>query len=151
MRTVFAFFAMILLLPVGASAQTWSAEQQEVWQALEGCWAHFVNENFDAALACHHEEFSGWLYGEPVPRDLNNVKALVPYFYETRDTRAYELRPIVIKVHGDVAVIHYFYIEVQEWAGGQEHIEQGRWTDVMLKQDGKWVWIADHGGSTSQD
>ncbi len=146
MRVLVASLAMIVVLPLSASAQTWSPEQQEVWRAVQGCWAHFANENLDAALACHHKDFSGWLYGEPVPRDLNTTRTMVPYFFETRNTRAYELRPIAIRVHGNVAVIHYFYTEIQQLADGSENIEQGRWTDIMLKQDGKWVWIADHGG-----
>jgi len=31
----FAVLALLLLLPVSAQAQEWTAEQQEVWQALE--------------------------------------------------------------------------------------------------------------------
>ena len=61
------------------------------------------------------------------------------------------LRPIDIKVHGDFAVVHYFYVEVLVDADGEETTEKGRWTDVLMKQNGKWVWIADHGGSTSDE
>lgn len=37
-------------------------------------------------------------------------------------------------------------------AEGKQRVEQGRWTDVLMKQDGKWLLIADHGGpSASED
>ena len=30
---------------------------------------------------------------------------------------------------------------------GEEDYSQGRWTDIMIKEKGKWRWIADHGDS----
>jgi len=58
-----------------------------------------------------------------------------------------ELRPIDILVYDDFAIIHYFYIEVTKDKDGEEDYGQGRWTDIMIREKGKWPWIADHGGS----
>ena len=33
----------------------------------------------------------------------------------------------------------------------KEKVEQGRWTDILIKQDDKWIMIGDHGGATSED
>jgi len=28
--------------------------------------------------------------------------------------------------------------------------EKGRWTDILMKKDGKWMMVGDHGGKTSK-
>ncbi len=98
-------------------------------------------------MDCIHDDFSGWLYTEPVPRGKSNFESIGQYFIKTRDVVAGELRPIDILVYGNFAVIHYFYIDITKDEDGKEDISQGRWTDVMVKEGGKWRWIADHGGS----
>jgi hypothetical protein len=27
----------------------------------------------------------------------------------------------------------------------------GRWTDILMKENGKWLFIGDHGGKTSKE
>jgi len=31
---------------------------------------------------------------------------------------------------------------------GKQQTEQGRFTDILLKEKGKWLLIGDHGGAT---
>jgi ketosteroid isomerase-like protein len=128
-------------------AAEWSAEQAEVWAAIEACDTNFREKRIEDAMDCIHDDFSGWLYSEPVPRGKDNFEKVGTYFLKTRETVAGELRPIDILVYDDFAVIHYFYIEVSKDESGEENISQGRWTDIMIKEKGKWRWIADHGGS----
>ncbi len=145
-RTLFVTIAIVFLSPVSTLAQRWSANQTEVWSALETCVSHFVNDELEAALACFHPDFSGWLYGEPVPRGKDYALKMDPYFVETRDVRAWELRPIDIWVKGDFAIAHYMGNFVEILPNGTEDIYQVRWTDIMVKENGKWMWISDHGG-----
>ena len=77
-----------IVLANSAAAQEWSQQQKEVWEAIETCNAHFVNKDIDAALACFHDDFSGWLHGQPVPRGKDSIKKLLPYRFETRTVRA---------------------------------------------------------------
>lgn len=58
----------------------------------------------------------------------------------------YEINPVAIKIHGNVAIVHYYYLRVRKDAEGKEELEQGRWTDILMKQKDKWVLIGDHGG-----
>jgi ketosteroid isomerase-like protein len=128
-------------------AAEWSAAQAEVWAAIEACNANFREKRIDDAMDCIHDDFSGWLYAEPVPRGKDNFEKVGSYFMKTRETVAGELRPIDILVYDDFAIIHYFYIEVSKDEDGKEDYNQGRWTDIMIKEKGKWRWIADHGGT----
>ena len=127
-------------------ADDWSADQAEVWAAVETCQSHFREKRINEVMDCIHDDFSGWLYSEPVPRGKANFEKVGRYFLTTRDVVAGELRPIDILVYGNFAVIHYFYIEVTKDEKGNEEYTQGRWTDIMVREGGKWRWIADHGG-----
>ena len=128
-------------------AAEWSAEQAEVWAAVETCQSHFRENRFEESMDCTHDDFSGWLYSEPVPRGKDSFEKVGSYFMKTREVVAGEFRPIDILVYDNFAIIHYFYIEVTKDEDGKEEYNQGRWTDIMIKQDGKWRWIADHGGN----
>lgn len=136
---VFGIFGVV-------QADDWSADQAEVWAAIETCNSHFRDDRLKEIMDCIHDDFSGWLYSEPVPRGKENFEKVGQYFLRTRDVVAGELRPIDILVYENFAVIHYFYIEITKDGDGNEEINQGRWTDVMVKEGGKWRWIADHGG-----
>lgn len=142
--------ALIVAVPCAVAAGDWSAEQKEVWEFIETCNSHFANKDVEKAMDCIHEDFSGWLYSQPVPRGKESFEGVGTYMMKTRDTVASELRPIEIMVFGDFAIAHYFYVQVQKDQDGKESFEQGRWTDVMVKQDGTWRWIADHGGAKSE-
>jgi hypothetical protein len=36
-------------------------------------------------------------------------------------------------------------------AKGEETFLEGRWAEFFKKQDGKWLLIGDHGGTTSEE
>jgi hypothetical protein len=59
------------------------------------------------------------------------------------------IQPLAIKIHGNVAVIHHYYYYLRRDSEGEEEGGRVRWTDIMLKQENRWVFIADHGGEDS--
>ena len=145
----FLMAACIVLcgVPTGATCgERWSEAQKEVWVAIETCSAHWAEGNLAEAMACVHEDFSGWLYAEPVPRTKEYDRKISAHLLKARTTQAFELRPIDIKVYGDVGIAHYYFVQIVRDSEGREIVEQGRWTDILLKQDDGWVWVADHGG-----
>lgn len=129
-----------------AWAAQWTAEQQEVWRAVENWWRHYDNNDGSAVKALIHKDYSGWFWGYYAPEGYKEAarwaKCMIP-----KDTKvAYtNLRPMEILVLGDVAVNHYYYATHQT-VDGKEMVLQGRWTDVWKKEGGKWMLIADSGG-----
>jgi ketosteroid isomerase-like protein len=53
-----------------------------------------------------------------------------------------ELKPAGIVVVGTTAVAHYYYSTAAEDRDGKRKTTYGRYTDVLIKQDGNWVFIA---------
>lgn len=126
------------------SAQDWSPQQKEVWSRVQQCTGFFVAKDFDSASGCVHDRFSGWLYGEPVPRSKAYFNTVTRYMMQNLSVGAHDMRPVSIQVIGDVAVVHYYVFMVFE---GSPEVSQDRWTDVLVKENGVWKWIADHGGT----
>jgi ketosteroid isomerase-like protein len=135
--------------PCGVLAQQWSAEQQEVWQSVEAYTEAFAQGELDEFLSYFHEDFTGWNIGDAVPRNKAFVEKAVSQAFLSQQMLWYHLTPLIIEVHGDVAVVHYYATWTRGGMDGTESTTTARWTDVLLKQGGRWVMIADHGGTVS--
>jgi len=151
MRTAIASLALVLFLPFGATAQTWSAEQQEVWQNVETYWDLSFKEDLEGWLGYFHDDFLGWVSGQSFPTNKADRRAGMMRSIETNDNVLYTLKPIGIKVHGDVAIVHYFFSYTDVDAKGEEQSAAGHWTDILMKQGNRWVMIGDAGGSVSEN
>lgn len=56
------------------------------------------------------------------------------------------IKPLAVRIIDDVAIIHYYNYTLSRNKDGKETRDRRRYMDVMVKQGGKWMWIADHGG-----
>jgi ketosteroid isomerase-like protein len=59
------------------------------------------------------------------------------------------VKPVSSVVRDDVAFVHYYYALHLKDEEGKIQNSQGRWLDVLVKEGGKWLLIADHGGRTT--
>lgn len=150
-RLVVAAVLSLLLIPAVSSAQEWSTAQKEVWKTVEAYWA--ISEAGDLAgfLSYFHPEYIGWDYSAALPLSVESQKKFMEYNFKTTKSLVYGIWPAAIIVHGDFAIVHYFYGGIYKDAEGKEKSSSGRWTDILIKQGDKWVLIADHGGQTSKN
>ena len=88
-----------------ASSQQLSPDQQEVLEFIEACQDRWGSEEW---FDCFHEDFTGWLYTDLVPRTKDGERKFSRALFETTETRVQDVRPIAIRVHGDTAVAHYY-------------------------------------------
>jgi hypothetical protein len=58
----------------------------------------------------------------------------------------YELLPISTTVTGNVAVVQYYYIMARENLKKERESVTGHYTDILMKEGGKWMFIAWAGG-----
>lgn len=142
-RITLAVAALAFLLPVSASTQELSDAEREVWEFIERC---ADTDNFGEFRGCFHDDFSGWTYNESVPRGIHNVETIGRYLFDRADVRALELRPIEVRAYGNFAFAHYVVIAVEGRPDGSEVTHQERWTDILIRENGRWYWIGDHGG-----
>ncbi len=148
-RSVFAALVLAVFLPLAAQAQQWTAAQHEVWEFEEACWA---SPNAEALLPCFHDDYLGWSIGSTVPLSKEDRRPFFARGFETEETVFLFLKPLAIKVHGNVAIVLYLATTTSKnKATGEETTVTQRWTDICLKDGDGWTWIADHGAVISQD
>ena len=143
--------AIALFLPVTAQAQNWSAEQQEVWEFEKAC---LEAEDLETLMPCFHHDYVGWASLRPFSAPMNKAdrQVLVGRSFETEDLVFLYVKPLEIRIHANVAVILYIATGTgKNKATGEETSSTAQWTDIAVKQDGKWKWIADHGTPVDDD
>lgn len=137
-------FALVLSAP--AMAQDWSPEQTEVWNVIVAQWDSDKASDHTWTERSLHQSFLGWSDENPMPSDRDSVKRWENYSSENLKVLEQELYPVGIVVEGTTAVAHYFYSVAAEDREGKRKTTHGRYTDVLVKTDGVWLFIAWRGG-----
>ena len=128
--------------------QELSPEQQEVWQFIENCQDAIAAED-DQAFDCFHDEFIGWFYPDLLPRTAEAQREFMAIQFDTTEIPATYATPIAVQVYGNFAIAHYFVRYVIRSQDGTDTEARDRFTDVLIKENGNWKWISDHGGPIS--
>ncbi len=145
--------AIVIVASAGtANAQTTSNDpvndQADVWAQIEQQWSEEErgdNKWMDKLLT---DDFSGWGNGSPAPQNKTSTKMWNRFNEKISQMVAHELYPLSIVVHGDVAVAHYLYTSANEQKkkdGGIETVN-GRYTDILVRTDDGWKFLAWAGG-----
>ena len=148
MLTIALFFGLGL---TSLFAQEWSPAQKEVWKNVNTYWDIMAKGDVNGFLEYFHADYAGWENGEPLPSSKEETKKWMTFAYQGVKTLIYDIKPVAIKIHGDVAIVDYFYTTVKENKEGKKTPESGRWTDILMKQGTKWVLIGDHGGRDKKE
>ena len=134
--------AAACLAPDIGSAQEWSPEQQEVWDFELGC-----QESKQAWIDCFHEDYVAW--GDMalgIPRTKADASAFGAYWWDTNEQLLVHMKPVDITVRGNFAVVLVLYsARVRDRDSGEVAMQSMAWTDICVKENGRWYWIADHG------
>ena len=147
MRRVAVLMSTIaLVLPMSLAAQDWDSDQTEVWKTIVAQWEASKAKDLTWTEEDLHPSFLGWTNSYPMPRSKAAYQEWHRYDSENSQTLAQELYPVGIVVVGSTAVAHYYYSTAAEDREGKRETTHGRYTDVLIKQDGKWTFIAWRGG-----
>ena len=130
---VISLFCLTLLLSVvfvysvnnTVLAQEWSSPQKEVWKAIEADWASYKERNIEALVSNLHPDFLGWGNDYNMPRDKASTLKWRRYYNKTEEVLIYEVKPVGIRIYGNVAIAHYYYTSVYKDAEGKKISEKG--------------------------
>jgi ketosteroid isomerase-like protein len=129
-----------------AFAQGSTNDQADVWAVIEEEWNADEKGDkkwLDKLLA---DDFRGWGKSSPAPRDKASTKMWDRFNDQYGKMLAHELYPLSIVVHADVAVAHYLYSSASQSKGGEVENSNGRYTDILVRTDDGWKFLAWHGG-----
>ena len=141
--------SLTVFLSTALFAQDWSDAQKEVWETVKTYNDMAVKGDTQGFLSYIDESYSGWYYFMDAPADKNSLKNIVNYWFANSKQLYSTLTPAKIWVEGDYAYVHYYYTEYSEDDEGEKKYENGRLTDILLKKDGKWIVVGDHGSKGS--
>jgi len=142
----------IALLGVGlftlgmVQAQDASDDSADVWSVVEAEWDDSESNKKNRLKLVLTEDFVGWGKNSPAPRSKDSTIMWDRFNNEQGELIAYELYPLSIVVHDDVAIAHYLYTSANEDNDGKVEVSNGRFTDVLVRTDDGWKFIAWHGG-----
>ena len=152
MKTLTKSILIVLCLTLLSSAQLfgqeWSEEQKEAWKHVETGWDLWVKQDLEGLLATYHDDISDWNNQDALPANKILLRKNFAHQFKTIKVLIYDIQPVEIKIHDNVAIIHYYWSEITKNAEGQETNLRGRFTDILMKEGDKWVLIGGSGGST---
>ncbi len=141
------FAAAALLLSGLAAAEDVGGDQASVWAVVERQWNAVEDGDkkwIDQLLAA---DFSGWPKTSPAPRNKASTKMWNRFNESQGKLVAHELYPLAIIVHGDVALAHYLYTSAYKNKDGEVDMNNGRYSDVLVRTDDGWQFLSWHGGN----
>jgi hypothetical protein len=144
---VLAFFALTHI----AAAQQWSAEQQEIWKFEQQQWAMSKAKDLSWIDTMVHDNMKYWDTGAPMPRDKSSLKHWSRFDAENGTTLEQELFPISATITGNIAVVQYHYMVANETYKKEREIITGHYTDILIKENGRWMFIAWSGGQDKKE
>jgi len=152
-RARVSVLAVLALVTVAgtASAQTWSAEQQELWKVEEKQWQMAKDKDLTWIDTMVHPNLSYWAADRPMPQNKASVGRWNRYENTTGTVLEQELFPISITITGNIAVVSYRYVIAREDYKKERETATGRYMDVLIKEGGRWLFIAWAGGDDPKD
>jgi hypothetical protein len=151
MKSLFFAAAAAAALAGPASAQNWTAEQQEVWAVEEQQWKMSAAEDLSWVDSMVHPNVSYWDAGQPMPQNRASLLRWSRHSAANDNVLEQELLPISIVITGNVAVVNYYYSVARENYKKERETVSGRYMDVLIKDGGRWKFLAWAGGDQPKD
>lgn len=129
-----------------ALADAGSADQQEIWKVEHQQWQMAATKDDSWIESLLHPNLRYWETGTPMPRDRASLKHWSRYGNDSGTVLEWEIFPISATITGNVAVVQYNYMMARENLKKEREMVTGHYTDVLMKDGGKWLFIAWAGG-----
>lgn len=146
-RLVLTFLGSLLFS--ASIAQDTTDDAADVLLTIERAWEASQKDDQNRIDDMLTTDFMGWGKNSPAPRSKNSNSKWRRFSEQMGRVERYELYPLSITVHGDVAVAHYLYSTAFKNKDGEIKMSNGRYTDVLLRTEDGWKFVAWHGGDDS--
>ncbi len=121
-------------------------DQADVWSTIERQWNAQEKGDKKWIDRLLSDDFSGWGKSSPAPRGKSSTRMWNRFNEKVSKMVAHELYPLSIVVNGDIGIAHYLYTSATEDKDGEIETTNGRYTDVLMRTDDGWKFLAWHGG-----
>lgn len=138
---------LALLVAPPAFAQLWTAEEQEVIDVNQRCWAAWAAEDMSAVLTtCNeHPEAVFWFANTAAPRkgwfEEHGKTWWTEVYWPRTDVIHFEVQPLKVSVIDDVALIYNWVLYMEEDTSGERMEFRERRLDIFKRIGDTWSWI----------
>ena len=149
---ILCLFILILLItwPIISVSQEWSNDQKEVLAVEQKVWEFWADRDLEGYMSCLHDNYIGWFQKDPLPLDKASLRKWESYWLSTTKIHQAEMKPVSITITGNIAIINVYATTLEENAEGKKLI-YSRWTDILIREDGRWIIVGTHGGNMEDD
>ncbi len=134
-----------------ASAQTWNPDQQEIWRFEEQQWKMAKEKDLSWIDKMVHPNLSYWDADRPAPQNKASLLRWNRYGNTSATVLEQELFPISVTITGNIAVVQYRYSIARENYKKDRETVTGRYMDVLVKEGGRWLFLAWAGGDDPEE
>jgi hypothetical protein len=127
-------------------AQDDAEDRADVWSIVEQQWDAVENGDKKWTERFLDDDFSGWPNNSPAPRNKASTKMWDRFDDTQGEVVAHELYPLAIVVRDDVAVAHYLYTSAFKRRNGEVEVNNGRYSDILVRTAEGWKFLSWHGG-----
>jgi len=135
------------LLFSAAFGQDIHDDEADVLITIEREWEASLKGDYDRIDDMLTADFMGWSKNSPAPRTKKSTSKWNRFNDKNSRLARYELYPLSITINGDVAVAHYLYSTARKNKDGTTKNANGRYTDVLVRTEDGWKFVAWHGGN----
>lgn len=151
-RVCFAvFLAGLAIVGNGYSDQRWTPAQQEIIESIKSCWLAESRE--DWLRNCYHEDFAGWYKDSPELITIADKRSQDEAIWTDYNYELVHFTPYRIHIEDDLAITVYSaQLRWTEIATGEVTVgAKERWMEALVRQEGRWLGIAEHASWMPED
>ena len=121
----------------------WNEKNFEVWKCIDEHWDLLITKKVDEFIKYIHPQMIGYGHESPIPVDRPWLEKWVGFWTQSTNIAIAELRPIQMKLHGDIAIVQYLIFTDEVNAEGGKRVIR-RYTMTWQKAADRWVVIGSH-------
>jgi uncharacterized protein (TIGR02246 family) len=145
MRT--SLLALVLISAIAPASRLLAAPASADGAArVEAAWTKAMLANdLDAVVACYAPDAVLWVSGEPEADGIAAIRGAYAAMLRENTVKDVRVSGSHTRLSGSLAAGWGRYtLTLAPKAGGPDVVTHGRFTEVVEKRNGKWLYLADH-------
>jgi len=119
-----------------------AAEKEAVAKCFQDYVETAVKGDIEKLRSFYHPEMSLWDFKQEHPVGIEAYLKGMEEFYKSGLKWVCDLGPFEIHVAGHAAVLYTTFKNIFKDPEGNKTTSSGPWTAVLIKQDGKWLFLS---------
>jgi hypothetical protein len=137
--TLSATVLAIALQVSPAASQTWTPQQQEVWEFVKEWHEVILSEGNEGAQRYWHKDATFWPMRYATPLAGRAAADWMRFWGQRAKWIHYQLAEVGISVVGNVAICQYYLTAVVDSGEAKTEVAKVQAQVTLIRQDGKWL------------